>query len=592
MSFSEIISLLSGIALFLFGMSLMSDVLNRISGNELEPKLYKLSGKPLKGLLLGTGVTAVIQSSSATSVIVIGFVNSGIMKLKQAIPVILGAIFGTSITGWLICLSYIEGSGGISEIFSTATITGVAAIIGILLRMTGKSKKYNHIGDIFLGLAILMFGMSLMSSAVVGLKDEIWFNDMLTSMSSPFFGILTGILISALLQSASAAVGVVQALSVTGAITFSSALPLFMGISIGAALPVLIASIGTGTNGKRTALSYLVACVIGVAVFACVFYTLDAIFHFNIMTQIMNPFSLALANTIFRLLMVCILFPLSDIIETLVTKIIPDKQKTKSDTVVLDDKFTDVPAIAIEQSRAAMRDMAKRTEEAVRISRTLFTNYTKEAYKRVCDLETDCDNYEDRIGSFLMKVSGHEMTEMQTRETSIFLHALSDIERISDHAAKVATCAKELYEKGLKFSDEANRELSVMGSALNEIIGITIHAFCTEDAEEAERIEPIEEVIDNLYDRMKRHHVERLRERSCGVVQSFIFNDLITAYERMADHCSNIAVALIEIYSGTYAVHEYLGQVKTRRTDHFEKYYDEYSARFSFGTHTVQEAKT
>ena len=592
MSFSEIISLLSGIALFLFGMSLMSDVLNRISGNELEPKLYKLSGKPLKGLLLGTGVTAVIQSSSATSVIVIGFVNSGIMKLKQAIPVILGAIFGTSITGWLICLSYIEGSGGISEIFSTATITGVAAIIGILLRMTGKSKKYNHIGDIFLGLAILMFGMSLMSSAVVGLKDEIWFNDMLTSMSSPFFGILTGILISALLQSASAAVGVVQALSVTGAITFSSALPLFMGISIGAALPVLIASIGTGTNGKRTALSYLVACVIGVAVFACVFYTLDAIFHFNIMTQIMNPFSLALANTVFRLLMVCILFPLSDIIETLVTKIIPDKQKTKSDTVVLDDKFTDVPAIAIEQSRAAMRDMAKRTEEAVRISRTLFTNYTKEAYKRVCDLETDCDNYEDRIGSFLMKVSGHEMTEMQTRETSIFLHALSDIERISDHAAKVATCAKELYEKGLKFSDEANRELSVMGSALNEIIGITIHAFCTEDAEEAERIEPIEEVIDNLYDRMKRHHVERLRERSCGVVQSFIFNDLITAYERMADHCSNIAVALIEIYSGTYAVHEYLGQVKTRRTDHFEKYYDEYSARFSFGTHTVQEAKT
>jgi len=592
MSFSEIISLLSGIALFLFGMSLMSDVLNRISGNELEPKLYKLSGKPLKGLLLGTGVTAVIQSSSATSVIVIGFVNSGIMKLKQAIPVILGAIFGTSITGWLICLSYIEGSGGISEIFSTATITGVAAIIGILLRMTGKSKKYNHIGDIFLGLAILMFGMSLMSSAVVGLKDEIWFNDMLTSMSSPFFGILTGILISALLQSASAAVGVVQALSVTGAITFSSALPLFMGISIGAALPVLIASIGTGTNGKRTALSYLVACVIGVAVFACVFYTLDAIFHFNIMTQIMNPFSLALANTIFRLLMVCILFPLSDIIETLVTKIIPDKQKTKSDTVVLDDKFTNVPAIAIEQSRAAMRDMAKRTEEAVRISRTLFTNYTKEAYKRVCDLETDCDNYEDRIGSFLMKVSGHEMTEMQTRETSIFLHALSDIERISDHAAKVATCAKELYEKGLKFSDEANRELSVMGSALNEIIGITIHAFCTEDAEEAERIEPIEEVIDNLYDRMKRHHVERLRERSCGVVQSFIFNDLITAYERMADHCSNIAVALIEIYSGTYAVHEYLGQVKTRRTDHFEKYYDEYSARFSFGTHTVQEAKT
>ncbi len=591
MSVSEIIGLIAGIAFFLFGMWLMSDVLNRLSGSDLEPKLYKLSGNPIKGLLLGTGVTAVIQSSSATSVIVIGFVNSGIMKLKQAIPVIQGAIFGTSITGWLICLSYIDGTGDLKDILSTATLTGVFAIMGMLFRMFGKKSGKSHIGDIFMGLAILMFGMSMMSGSLAGLKDQPWFNDLLTKMSTPLIGIAVGILVSALLQSASAAVGVVQALSVTGAMTLGNALPLLMGISIGAALPVLIASVGTGTDGKRAAFSYLISCIIGVAAFACIFYIIDAIVHFGFVNNIMNPFSLAFVNTIFRLIMVIILFPLSGLILMLVTRLIPEKDKKKKDIVVVDEKFADHPAIAIEQSRAAMRDMAMRTKEAVNLSGNLIFNYSGEGYTHISDLETECDNYEDTIGPFLMKASGHEMTEVQSREASIFLHTLSDIERLSDYAVNIAKAAKELSDKGLKFSKSAENEINVMNSAVNEIVNLTLDAFINEKAEEAERVEPFEQVIDNLYDIVKGNHVDRLRSGECGMVQSFVFNNLITDYERIADHCSNIAVAIIEIYSGTFGVHEYLGRLKQRRTGNFEQYYEEYAERYGLSNAGIPEAQ-
>ncbi len=581
MTISDFISLFCGIALFLFGMTLMGDGLKTLSGNKLEPILYRLSGTPLKGLLLGSGVTAVIQSSSATSVIVMGFVNSGMMKLKQAIPVIMGAIFGTSITGWVICLSYIEGAGGISSLLSTSTLTGLVAIAGIILRLFCKSKTHHHIGDIMMGFAILMTGMSTMSGSVGGLKDQPWFNQVLTTMRNPMLGILVGIMIAAVLQSASAAVGIVQALSVTGAIVFDNALPLLMGISIGAALPVMIAAIGTSTDGSRTALSYLVACIMGVMTFASIYYILDAVIYFKFNEISMNPFTLAIVNTVFRLCMIIILLPFVDILEALVCLIIPDKNTGKKDEVHLEERFIRHPSLAIEQSRTAMTQMARQAEQAVTEATLLISRYNDEGYHHVEELENAGDHYEDVLGSFLMKLNGQELSERQERESTIFLHTLSDFERITDHAMNLAESAREVSEKQMLFSENAVHELAVMAAAIREILQVTMAAFIEEDLTLAEKVEPLEEVIDDLSDEMKMKHTERLQQGKCSISQGFVFNDLITNYERISDHCSNIAVALIEIYSGSFATHEYLGNIKETRTDNFEQCYNEYKARFA-----------
>ena len=580
MSISDIISLFSGIALFLFGMTLMGEALKQVSGDKLEPILFRLSGSPIKGLLLGSGVTAVIQSSSATSVILVGFVSSGVMKIRQAIPVILGAIFGTSITGWIICLSYINGTDTLSELLSTATLTGIIAVLGIILRMFSKNKVHNYVGDILMGLAILLFGMSLMSGSVVGLKEQPWFNTMLTSMKNPLLGILVGLAVAAMLQSASAAVGIVQALSVTGAITFNVALPLFMGISIGASLPVMLSSLGTNTNGKRTALSYLVSCFVGVMTTASIFYIIAAIIPLPFMELSMNPFSLAMVNTVFRFFMICLLMPFVDLLDAIVRFLIPEKTSEETSMINLDDRFIRHPSLAIEQGRIVINDMARQSGQAVLEASTLLSRYSEEGFRRVVELETEGDQYEDTLGSFLMKLSEQDLTERHSHESSLFLHTLSDFERISDHALSIASNAQEMNEKQLVFSDSAMHELSVMIAAVREILQITIQAFIEKDLDEAERVEPLEEVIDDLCDQMKLHHVDRLQTGRCSIVQGFVFNDLMTNYERISDHCSNVAVALIEINSDSFATHEYLGTVKSKRSNKFEQYFNEYQARF------------
>ena len=579
MTISDIIGLLSGIALFLFGMTLMGDGLKSLSGNKLEPILYKLSGTPAKGLLLGSGVTAVIQSSSATSVIVMGFVNSGMMKLGAAIPVIIGAIFGTSITGWVICLSYIEGAGSLSQLLSTATLTGVVAVVGIILKIFCKGKIQHYVGDILMGFAILMFGMSMMSGSVSGLKEQEWFHSVLTTMRNPMLGILVGILVAAVLQSASAAVGIVQALSVTGAIVFDNALPLLMGISIGAALPVMIASLGTSISGRRTALSYLVACFMGVMACGSIYYISDAVFTFPFEGMAMNPFSIALVNTIFRFLMMLVLIPFLDILEALVCQIIPDKSSGKKKEIILDDRFTKHPSLAIEQSRIMINHMAEEAAQAVSEASILIERFDEKTYHMVEQLEDNGDEYEDVLGAFLMKLSSHELSDRQEKESTIFLHTLSDYERISDHAMKVANSAKEINEKKISFSDEAAHEIAVMASAVREILQLTVAAFDKEDVEIASNVEPLEEVIDDISDSMKLNHIERLQNGSCNIEQGFIFNDIITDYERISDHCANIAVALIEIYSNTSAEQgspEYM-----RESEHYDKCYEEYKSRFS-----------
>ncbi|MBP5762574.1 MAG: Na/Pi cotransporter family protein [Lachnospiraceae bacterium] len=581
MTISDIISLFSGIALFLFGMTLMGDGLKATSGNKLEPVLFKLTDTPIKGLVLGGGVTTVIQSSSATSVIVMGFVNSGMMKVKQAIPVILGAILGTSITGWVICLSYIEGAGGVSSLLSTSTLTGVVAIIGIFLRLFCKDKGRRHIGDIMMGFAILMFGMSAMSGSVGGLKEQAWFDQLLSTLRNPLFGILVGIMISVLLQSASAAVGIVQALSVTGAIVFDNALPLLMGISIGAALPVMIAALGTNTGGKRTALSYLVSCILGVMTCASLYYIADAVFVFPFEGVAMNPVRVAIVNTVLRMCMIILLFPFLDILEALVCLIIPEKNNKSRDEISLNDRFIRHPSLAIEQSRLAISRMAEEAHQAVLESMHLVGRYSDKEYEEISELEDSGDHYEDELGSFLMKLSGQDLTERQERESTIFLHTLSDLERLSDHAKNIAGSAKEIHDKQISFSEEAHHELSVITAAVREILDITMNAFSGEDIELAMRVEPLEEVIDDISDEMKLNHIERLQQGRCSINQGFVFNDLITDYERISDHCSNIAVALIEIYSGSFATHEYLGQVKEEHNDIFDKCYNEYKTRFA-----------
>ena len=583
MSIANLISLLSGIALFLFGMALMGDGLKKVAGNKLEVILFQLTGSPLKGFLLGTGVTAVIQSSSATSVMVVGFVNSGMMKVRQAISIVMGAILGTSITGWIICLSDLGGGGGWIDLFSTATLTGIISVVGIVLRMFSKSQTKRHIGDILMGFAVLMFGMSAMSGAVSPLRSDPTFLRILTTFSNPMLGILFGTLFTCVLQSASAAVGILQALASTGVIDFSMALPIIMGIAIGAALPVLLSAIGANVDGKRTAMVYLVVEVVGVIFWAAAFYLVNAFVHFDFMSMTMSSVSIAFVNTLFRFVKVVILLPFIDVIEKVVDLLVKDKPvqaEATDETIRLEERFIQHPALAIEQSRITINSMAAEAQENLAEAMRLLHHYSDEGYRTVVEMEQVVDRYEDRLGSYLVKLTGQELSSKQNEDASKFLHTISDFERISDHALNIAQTAKEMREKSIVFSDDALRELAVLESALAEIVHITVNAFIRNDLSLASRVEPLEELIDDLCDELKLHHVDRLQKGHCTLLNGFLFNDLLTNYERVADHCSNIAVAMIELESDSFDTHEYLSSIKEMKSDTYERYYEEYSQQY------------
>ena len=583
MSIANLISLLSGIALFLFGMALMGDGLKKVAGNKLEVILFRLTGSPLKGFLLGTGVTAVIQSSSATSVMVVGFVNSGMMRVRQAISIVLGAILGPSITGWIICLSDLGGGGGWIDLFSTATLTGIISVVGIVLRMFSKSQTKRHIGDILMGFAVLMFGMSAMSGAVSPLRSDPTFLRILTTFSNPMLGILFGTLFTCVLQSASAAVGILQALASTGVIDFSMALPIIMGIAIGAALPVLLSAIGANVDGKRTAMVYLVVEVVGVIFWAAAFYLVNAFVHFDFMSMTMSSVSIAFVNTLFRFVKVVILLPFIDVIEKVVDLLVKDKPvqaEATDETIRLEERFIQHPALAIEQSRITINSMAAEAQENLAEAMRLLHHYSDEGYRTVVEMEQVVDRYEDRLGSYLVKLTGQELSSKQNEDASKFLHTISDFERISDHALNIAQTAKEMREKSIVFSDDALRELAVLESALAEIVHITVNAFIRNDLSLASRVEPLEELIDDLCDELKLHHVDRLQKGHCTLLNGFLFNDLLTNYERVADHCSNIAVAMIELESDSFDTHEYLSSIKEMKSDTYERYYEEYSQQY------------
>ena len=584
MDLSNLIALLSGVALFLFGMTLMGDGLKKVAGNKLELVLYKLSSSPMKGVLLGTGVTAIIQSSSATSVMVVGFVNSGMMKVRQAIGIVLGAILGTSITGWIICLSDLQGGSGWVSLLSTSTLTGVVAVVGILPRMFSRSQGKQHVGDILLGFAVLMFGMQTMSASVSPLRESQAFLDLLTTFSNPLLGILVGMVFTCVLQSASAAVGILQALASTGVITFAVAYLLTMGIAIGAALPVLLSSLGANIDGKRTAFVYLLIDVLGVVIWGTVFYAVNAAVHFSFLETVLSSMNIALLNTLFRLATVVVLTPFIGLLERMVCRLLPNRGPVgpeEEDFARLESRFIQHPALAIEQSRQAVENMAGEARANLEDAYYLIHDYQEKKFQFVLHREDIIDKYEDKLGSYLIQLTGKELTPQQNKTVTKYLHAIGDLERIGDHAMNIAECAKEIEEKGIVFSHEADRELSTLFSAVQEITHDAITAFTTGDLALAYRVEPLEEVIDALCDEMKLHHVDRLQQGICTLHQGFVFNDLLTNFERVSDHCSNLAVATIELESDSFDPHQYMISLKAARSHGFDQYYEEYRRKFS-----------
>lgn len=584
MGVSNILELLGGVALFLFGMALMGDSLKKVAGNKLELILFRLSSTPLKGILLGTGVTAVIQSSSATSVMVVGFVNSGMMKVRQAIGVVMGAIIGTSITGWIICLSDLGGgASGWLELLSTDTLTAVIAVIGIILRMFSGSSTKKHVGEILLGFAVLMFGMKAMSNSVYELRSSETFINMLTTFSNPLLGILLGLIFTSVIQSASAAVGILQALAITGAIRFDIALPIIMGIAIGAAVPVLLSALGANADGKRTALSYLLVDTLGVIVFSAIFYSLDAVIGFSFMSVSMTAVSLAFLNTVFRFVIVLLLAPFIPQLEKLGRFLIREKSsggEELQDFDRLEERFLDHPSLAVEQSRLTVNAMAKKAKENLFDAFALIDAYSEDGFDHVNQLEDIVDKYEDKLGTYLIHVTTRELNSEQNGTIGKFLHTINDFERISDHALNIAECAKELHDKEIAFSEQGKKELNVLISAVSEIVGTAVGAFADNDIERAYRVEPLEELIDNLCDEMKMHHIDRLQKGICTLHHGFVFNDLLTNLERVSDHCSNIAVAMIELESDNFDAHEYINSLIEVRSHCFDEYYAEYSSKY------------
>ena len=595
MGITNILSLLSGVALFLFGMSQMGDGLKKAAGEKLELILYKLTSTPLKGVLLGTAVTAIIQSSSATSVMVVGFVNAGMMKVAQAIGIIMGANIGTSVTGWILCLSYIDGGSGVAQILSTATISAVVAIVGILFKMVAKKVSVKNVGDIMLGFSILMVGMQMMSGAMSPLKSDPEFIELLTMFSNPFVGIVVGILFTAVLQSASASIGILQALSVMGGITFASAFPITMGIGVGAAVPVLLSSIGTNKNGKRTALIYLLNDLFGMVFWSVAFYTVNAFVHFDFLDMVMSPVSIAILNSVFRVATVVILFPFIKWIEKLVFLLVKDAPEELADFADLDlleERFLDYPALAIGQSHTAMNGMAKKARKNVIRAMNLLSDFSENKYQKVQEKENLIDKYEDQLGTYLMQLTGREMTEPQAQQVSILLHSVSDFERLGDHAVNIAETANELHEKKVSFSDEANRELKVLENAVQEIIQITVTAFDQRDNHLAVQVEPLRELIIALCDELKSRHVARLRKGQCEWKQGFPFNNLLTDFERIAAHCSNIALAMIEAETASFDMHKYEKSIREKSNAEYVQLYDTFEDKYKLPTVSKKNDKS
>ena len=581
-----ILSLLCGVALFLFGMQLMGDGLKSVAGNKLETFLYRMTNTPVKGVLLGTAVTSVIQSSSATTVMVIGFVNSGMMKLRQAIGIIMGANIGTSITGWILCLSYIEGSNGIAKLLSSATISAVVAIAGTLIRMLSKRTVYKNLGNIMLGFAILMTGMQMMSAAVSPLKESSTFTDALTMFSNPVLGILLGIVMTAILQSASASIGIQQALSVTGALTFATAFPVILGVGVGAACPVMISSIGANKNGKRTALVYLLDDVFGMLIWAVVFYILHGLIHFSFMEMKVNPVLIAAVNSVFRIVTVCILFPFIRKIEELVLFLIKDSEEDLEDIAdnadfdLLEERLLSLPALALSQTSRVILGMSRKVRKNVGRSLNLVHEFSENRYNKVQRKEDLIDKYESRIGDYLMKLNRREMDSRQTRQVAMELRVIGDLERIGDYASNIARVTNEMHEESIQFSEEAMRDLNVCIEAEREIVNSTMASFQEHNLEIAMTIKPLSSAITSLCEILKARHIGRLSRGECGLKQGTAFNELLNSFERIASHCVAVSGSVRREYQDHPDIHVHSVKARELTDEQYKELYDAFLSKY------------
>ena len=559
-----ILNLVGGLALFLYGMSAMGDGLVQLSGGRLEKILEQLTKKKIMAVLLGLMVTAIIQSSSATTVMVVGFVNSGIMNLTQAVGIIMGANIGTTVTSWLLSLTGIQGSSLFLKLLKPSSFSPVLAAIGVILTMTaGEDDRKKNIGTILVGFAILMFGMEAMSSAVSPLAKDEKFTGILTAFSNPVLGTLAGAALTAIIQSSSASVGILQALCVTGAVSFGTAIPIIMGQNIGTCATALISSVGASKNARRASLIHLYFNLIGTLLFLVVFYTLNSFLHFPFLAQTAGAADIAVIHSLFNVGCTIILFPFSNVLVKLATLTIPDGKDTQTDTrpaalQALDERFLDRPGFAMNLCKEAVDHMADLARNSFQLAMGLLVNFSEKDLQTVIAMEQEADSYEDTLGTYLVKLSGRDLSKADSRTLSILLHCINDFERISDHAINVAESAQELRDKGLSLSPDSQSELAVYSRAVGDILDLTVSVFAADDTQRAKSVEPLEEVIDSLSLEMRQRHIERLRRGACSLEAGLILEDILAGYERVSDHCSNVAVCLIEVHADEYDTHEYL----------------------------------
>ena len=574
MSIFGILTMIGGLAMFLYGMSVMGGGLEKMSGGKLERILEGLTSNPLKAVLLGAGVTAVIQSSSATTVMVVGFVNSGIMKLSQAIGIIMGANIGTTITSWLLSLTGIESSNFLLQMLKPSSFSPVLAAIGIIMYMSGKDKK-KDIGEILLGFAILMFGMETMSDAVKPLADVPEFTNLLTMFNNPVFGVFAGALLTAIIQSSSASVGILQALSVTGAFTYGSVIPIILGQNIGTCVTAMISAVGANRGAKRTAFVHLYFNLIGTVLFLTLFYIGNAIFSFEFVGEVVGVAGIALVHSIFNVFTTVVLFPFIHGLEKLAYLTIPESEEEKSAKedvfAILDDRFVNSPAFAIEQCKTLVNQMAEITKKSFTEAMACTKDFSEEKMEDVIRMENRVDIYEDKISAYLTRLNSGDLSYADSLRVTSLLHCLTDFERISDHAVNVVECVQQMKKDNAAFSKKAEEEMTVYANAVTDILDRTTRAFVNTDIALAKSVEPLEEVIDTLNKTVKKHHMKRLRKGKCTIELGLVLSDLAMNYERVSDHCSNIAVYMMQLNDTALEEHSFTEQMDEKESAEFEK---------------------
>ncbi len=580
MNLFAFLTLVGGLAIFLFGMNVMGDGLERCGGNKLKKILENVTQNPLKGILLGLGVTAIIQSSSATTVMVVGFVNSGVMKLSQSISIIMGANIGTTVTSWLLSLTGLESSNLFVQLLKPSSFSPVLAIIGISLMMFSNNGKKRDIGSVMIGFAVLITGMDMMSGAVSGLKDNESFTSIFTLFSNPILGILTGAILTAIIQSSSASVGILQALSTTGSVTYSNAIPIILGQNIGTCITAILSSIGTTKNARRTAVVHLLFNVIGSVSFAIIFYSIKSLIYLPFINNSVNTIGIAVIHTIFNVLATFVMLPFIKQLEKIAYIIIPDNE-VKDKKQLLDERLLVTPPVALSHAKNITVKMAHTSKSAIETSLDLIGNFDPKAADKVNSYEDTADMYEDSLGDYLVKLCRESLSANDSREVSSLLHCIGDFERISDHAVNICDVARELNDKGIVFSETAQREIKVMCNALREIISLTVDAFEHSDLEKAQSVEPLEETVDYLRAKLKEGHVARLKDGECTIETGFIFSDFLINCERVSDHCSNIAACMLETAHNSFEMHGYLSRVKGGTENDFQKQCEFYRRKYA-----------